>query len=92
MVDRLSLTSAFAATRGRFWSLVLLTLTVMLPLIGAEWDDPADAVAARLRGAVAERAPDLDPWLPLLAATLGVELPDLDTQLRRLERSLTCMT
>ena len=26
------------------------------------------------------------------AAALGVELPDLDTQLRRLERSLTCMT
>ena len=49
---------------------------LLLPLIGAEWDDPADAVAARLRGAVAERAPDLDPWLPLLAATLGVELPD----------------
>ncbi|WP_407522311.1 hypothetical protein [Methylobacterium oryzisoli] len=31
----LSLSGAFAATRGHFWSLALLTLTVMLPLIGA---------------------------------------------------------
>jgi hypothetical protein len=26
------------------------------------------------------------------AATLGVELPDLDTQLQRLERSMACTT
>ena len=38
---------------------------------------PGDGVVvARLRAAVAERAHDLEPWLPLLAATLGVELPD----------------
>ena len=49
---------------------------LLLPLIGAEWDDPAAVVVARLRAAVAERAHDLEPWLPLLAATLGVELPD----------------
>ena len=49
---------------------------LLLPLIGAEWDDPAAVVVARLRAAVAERAHELEPWLPLLAATLGVELPD----------------
>ena len=49
---------------------------LLLPLIGADWDDPETAVVARLRAAVAERAHDLEPWLPLLAATLGAELPD----------------
>ncbi len=49
---------------------------LLLPLIGADWDDPETAVVARLRAAVAERAHDLEPWIPLLAATLGAELPD----------------
>ena len=49
---------------------------LLLPLIGAEWDDPPEQVALRLRRAVTERAPELEPWLPLLGATLGLELPD----------------
>ncbi len=38
--------------------------------------DDADAVVAeRLRDAVATRAPDLAPWLPLIAIPFGVEVP-----------------
>ena len=38
-------------------------------------DDPDAAVAERLCNAVATRAPDLAPWLPLIAIPFGVEVP-----------------
>jgi len=37
-------------------------------------DESDEVVAARLRDAVAANAQELAPWLPLLAATLGVEI------------------
>jgi len=38
-------------------------------------DDPDAVVAERLRDAVATRARDLAPWLPLIAIPFGVEVP-----------------
>jgi class 3 adenylate cyclase/tetratricopeptide (TPR) repeat protein len=49
---------------------------LLIELIDAGWDEPADAVLGRLRAAVTARAPDLAPWLPLLAVPFGVALPD----------------
>lgn len=37
-------------------------------------DDPDAAIVERIRDAVATRAPDLAPWLPLLAAVFDVEI------------------
>ena len=37
-------------------------------------DEPDEVVVARLREAVAANVPELAPWLPMLAATLGVEI------------------
>jgi class 3 adenylate cyclase/tetratricopeptide (TPR) repeat protein len=37
-------------------------------------DDPETAIVARLREEVEKHAPDLAPWLPLIAAAAGVEL------------------
>jgi class 3 adenylate cyclase/tetratricopeptide (TPR) repeat protein len=44
-------------------------------LLGAAWDDPDDAVLARLRATLDRDDPSLQPWLPLLADALGVEVP-----------------
>lgn len=43
--------------------------------IGMTVDTPAEWVEQALRELVQEAAPDLLPWLPLLAVPLGVELP-----------------
>jgi len=37
-------------------------------------DDPETAIVDRLREEVASHAPDLAPWLPLIAATVGLEI------------------
>ena len=37
-------------------------------------DDPDTAVVERVRGELAAKAPELMPWLPLIAMTLGIEL------------------
>jgi tetratricopeptide (TPR) repeat protein len=44
-------------------------------LFGVPDDATSDDVGARLRHVVATRAPDLAPWLPLLAIPLDIELP-----------------
>ena len=37
-------------------------------------DDPDAALVERARSAIASHAPELEPWLPLIAATFGVEI------------------
>jgi class 3 adenylate cyclase/tetratricopeptide (TPR) repeat protein len=49
---------------------------LLIELVGGSWEEPADTVLARLRTAVAERAPDLAPWLPLLAVPFGIATGD----------------
>jgi class 3 adenylate cyclase/tetratricopeptide (TPR) repeat protein len=44
--------------------------------IGQAVDAPDAAVAAQLRRSVRDRCPNLEPWLPLLAAPFDVDLPD----------------
>ncbi|HZB76773.1 MAG TPA: AAA family ATPase, partial [Solirubrobacteraceae bacterium] len=48
---------------------------LLRPLIGAAWEDPDVVVGDRLRTAVRELDPELEPWLPLLAIPLGADLP-----------------
>ena len=43
--------------------------------MGFARDESDDVVAERLRAAVAQRAPDLLAWLPLIAIPFGVDLP-----------------
>ena len=58
---------------------------------------PAEA-AHRLRGHVVATAPELEPWLPLVAAAAGVDVPstpevdDLDEQFRRPRLEETTVT
>ena len=49
---------------------------LLVELVDAPWEEPADALLARLEAAVAERDPELAPWLPLLAAPFGIVTPD----------------
>jgi tetratricopeptide (TPR) repeat protein len=44
--------------------------------LGFGRDDDDVAVIARVRDEIATRAPDLAPWIPLVAIALGVEIPD----------------
>jgi class 3 adenylate cyclase/tetratricopeptide (TPR) repeat protein len=44
-------------------------------LMGFGRDEPDAVVEAQLRSEVAAHAPDLAPWLPLIAGALGVEIP-----------------
>ena len=49
--------------------------------LGCGWDDPGEAVGARLNTIVAENEPSLLPWLPLLAVPLEAEVdptPEVD--------------
>ena len=48
---------------------------LLRPLVGAAWEDPDSIVGERLRTAVRELEPELEPWLPLLAIPLGADLP-----------------
>lgn len=48
---------------------------LMRPLLETGRDDPDSVVEAKLRVAVAASAPDLAPWLPLVAAAFDVTLP-----------------
>ncbi|HLW11078.1 MAG TPA: adenylate/guanylate cyclase domain-containing protein, partial [Casimicrobiaceae bacterium] len=44
-------------------------------------DDPDSAVVERVRGDLEAKAPELMPWLPLIATTLGIEIdptPEMD--------------
>ena len=43
--------------------------------LGLGWEDPDDVVAERLRAEVERRAPELLPWLPLLAIPFDADLP-----------------
>jgi class 3 adenylate cyclase/tetratricopeptide (TPR) repeat protein len=58
-------------------------------LLGQAAGDDQQAIADRLREDVAQRAPDLLPWLPLLAIVADVDVPptaeveDLDGEFRR---------
>jgi class 3 adenylate cyclase/tetratricopeptide (TPR) repeat protein len=47
--------------------------------MGLRLESPVDEVEAALRRVVADSAPDLEPWLSLLAVPLGIELPDTPT-------------
>ena len=49
---------------------------LLIELIDAGWDEPADIVLGRLRAVVGARAPELAPWLPLLAVPFGIETED----------------
>ena len=49
---------------------------LLIELVDAGWEEPPDAMLARLRTAVADRAPELAPWLPLLAVPFGIVTPD----------------
>jgi class 3 adenylate cyclase/tetratricopeptide (TPR) repeat protein len=57
--------------------------------LGCGWDDPGEAVGARLNSVVAEREPSLLAWLPLLAVPLDAtvdrtpEVDALDESFRR---------
>ncbi|HUA05760.1 MAG TPA: adenylate/guanylate cyclase domain-containing protein [Solirubrobacteraceae bacterium] len=42
-------------------------------LLGVGWDDPAQAVLARLVDEIGRTVPDLLPWLPLIAIVLDLE-------------------
>jgi class 3 adenylate cyclase/tetratricopeptide (TPR) repeat protein len=49
--------------------------------MGIAWGDAAEVAGRRLRGLVAERAPELAPWLPLLAVPADAEVdptPEVD--------------
>ncbi len=48
---------------------------ILREAIGAGWEDRDEAVLARLSACVHERAPDLRPWLPLLAIPLDLDPP-----------------
>jgi class 3 adenylate cyclase/tetratricopeptide (TPR) repeat protein len=48
----------------------------LLGLLGAPPHGPDDAVLSTLEKVLSERAPDLLPWVPLLALPLGLELPN----------------
>ncbi|HWH93871.1 MAG TPA: adenylate/guanylate cyclase domain-containing protein [Baekduia sp.] len=52
-------------------------------LLGIGWEEPADTVVAQLRMAVGADAPELMPWLPLLAIPLDVDVP-ATTEVRQL--------
>lgn len=45
-------------------------------LIGVTGEATDEQVVAALQAVVTERAPDLEPWLPLLAVPVGVDVPD----------------
>jgi class 3 adenylate cyclase len=47
---------------------------LLRPLVGIAWEDHDAVVADRLRAAVREHDPDLEPWLPLLAIPFGADL------------------
>jgi class 3 adenylate cyclase/tetratricopeptide (TPR) repeat protein len=47
---------------------------VLRELLGIGWEDVSEVVVARLREVVTEAAPDLLPWLPLLASAAGAEM------------------
>ena len=49
---------------------------LLLPLVGAGWEEAPASVLERLRRSVGERAPDLLPWLPLLAVPFGLAVDD----------------
>ena len=44
-------------------------------LLGAEWDDPEERVLARLQDQIRRSAPDLLPWLPLIAIAVDLQVP-----------------
>jgi class 3 adenylate cyclase/tetratricopeptide (TPR) repeat protein len=44
-------------------------------VLGVEWDDPEERVRERLEAEVRSSAPDLLPWLPLIAVVLDVRVP-----------------
>jgi class 3 adenylate cyclase/tetratricopeptide (TPR) repeat protein len=48
---------------------------LLRPLLGAAHDEPNDVVLARLTAVVQESAPELLPWLPLLAVAFDVDAP-----------------
>jgi class 3 adenylate cyclase/tetratricopeptide (TPR) repeat protein len=62
---------------------------LMRQLLGASESDPADAVAERLRDRIEANAPELLPWLPLIAMPMDISLPatpetsQLDDKFRR---------
>ena len=60
--------------------------------IGVGWEDVDEVVLARLRECVKERAPQLRPWLPLLAVPFDVDLPNTPevTHSRRSSGERTC--
>lgn len=47
---------------------------VLRELIGAGWEDPSEAVVARLRELVEAHDPSLLPWLPLIATAADAEM------------------
>ena len=48
---------------------------LLRPLVGAAWEDPDSIVGERMRAAIRDLDPELEPWLPLLAIPLGADLP-----------------
>src|SRR4029079_8677324 len=44
-------------------------------LCGIRWEDPAEAVVARLTELLGTDAPELRPWIPLIARAAGAEVP-----------------
>jgi class 3 adenylate cyclase/tetratricopeptide (TPR) repeat protein len=45
-------------------------------LLGVQHDDPDEVIVAALKDAVARVAPELEPWLPLIALAFGVDIDE----------------
>jgi tetratricopeptide (TPR) repeat protein len=48
---------------------------ILRELSGLAWEDSTEVVIERLGALVRQRAPDLVPWLPLIAVTADAEMP-----------------
>jgi class 3 adenylate cyclase/predicted ATPase len=47
---------------------------ILRDALGASWDDPPEVVVAHLRRHASAHDPGLEPWLPLVASVLDVEM------------------
>lgn len=48
-------------------------------MLGLQPDTPSSVVESRVEEVVAEHAPELEPWMPLIGVPLGIEIPDTPT-------------